>query len=839
MKKYVYLLLLPFLFYFGGCGGGNKLATCTGEGGSIELSFYFSPPQSSGIQTNMIPASTEFIVVEVQGVGLSETLTRTIPIEKGKSEYNITINNIPPGLKTVTARAESYGKSLLASRSVSVNVEAGKTSQVTLTLGIAIRADGYYPSTLYLLPGETVLFINETKQIRTIQGINFDFQTVLSPEGEEGSMASFKFNQEGSFRYYDPTDQSLIYRGLIIVKGEAGTGSIQGTVYFKPEDGGEPKPIGGVRVTASLVEDTATTSSSDREKLSTCQASEGFYSFPNLPLGNYLITVSGSGFSPVSKEVELTKAGEVKTQDFYLSNTPNIICINGDLSKRYKSLKDAMEAASAGDIVQAQGMQEEMGATGIYRESVTIKPGVTLAGSYMLNENGEWGQRELSPEEDTIKYASIIEVSDEGTGVVLKDNAKLSGFIINGGKFGVFCSSGEIQLEKILTSNHFVGINIGAGCKAQFDKVMAAKNLVGILIEENAVVDITDVSSNNNMGNGLYIKKGAKVTITGCDISQNNDTGIKAEEAEITISLTGMPEDHNEIRENNGTGIDLYKCTGSIEDAEISENKDVGVRLEECNNLAIKRNLMFGNSPVNSNPVIYIINSNSIFLQQNNISNPASLYIQGGSGEIKDNFIHYSDTYVDGIFLTEVGDWYVINNLVTDMRGGRGITIQNSSPVLVNNTIAYNQKGGIEVLGDSSNPKIYNSISYGNSGGDFLNNTQHRLSDVDYNDGFIYVFNDQWLSQQDIATWFGSNNYYQVNPYFITGPTGGSISIPNSFYLDQGFSQLLGAGSPDCGSWGTIRTAYGTLEVIGVTTDPAGTQDTHNRADLGFHYPKF
>jgi parallel beta-helix repeat protein len=243
-----------------------------------------------------------------------------------------------------------------------------------------------------------------------------------------------------------------------------------------------------------------------------------------------------------------------------------------------------------------------------------------------------------------------------------------------------------------------------------------------------------------NLAAGIYQVTGATEPDTYLIIMQDNVTIQGAGAGSTTLDGTGATnwllgidiEASNVIIKDLGvrsfqlTGINIYSGTGNIIQAcDVYENIVYGIVIESSSS----GNIIWNNCEIYRNGLggIYISGSNANEIY----GNKASIYDNGGWGIIigsraDNNLIHTNSIYWSGdpahpqmvgiglfgagsgnqIYQNEI---YGHSNLVDDS----GIYIEDSSPVIKQNTI-YDNRNGISVydLGGSASPTIRNNIIY-------------------------------------------------------------------------------------------------------------------------------
>ncbi len=121
------------------------------------------------------------------------------------------------------------------------------------------------------------------------------------------------------------------------------------------------------------------------------------------------------------------------------------------------------------------------------------------------------------------------------------------------------------------------------------------KGHVGILVEKNSKVEISDVKIQKTKKKGIEIEESTKkrvATIKNCTINGNDSKGIYIQKGNY-VKITG-----NEIYDNDEEGIDMRASVmGSIKNNKIHDNGEGGIELIiEKSKIKIDKNKIYKNS---------------------------------------------------------------------------------------------------------------------------------------------------------------------------------------------------------------------------------------------------
>ncbi|HEY0977552.1 MAG TPA: right-handed parallel beta-helix repeat-containing protein, partial [Flavobacteriales bacterium] len=230
---------------------------------------------------------------------------------------------------------------------------------------------------------------------------------------------------------------------------------------------------------------------------------------------------------------------------------------NVQLNADYCTIQAAVNAASPGQTIQIPGA--------VYNERVTIDKSLTLVG------------------------ASETGVIVDGTGLGIG-----SGITINSGVTNVSISGLTVRNFQGAGPNSYAGIYaIGGNNNLSVDAVTLKDNVGGSGFYANGPIDAVtlnnlDISGHTNVSGaarGIVIWNGLKsnVTITNCEVYNNNCCGIELQDG----TATGVTMSGNNVHDNGDNGIGLVGLTGPgvnhVFNNDLTNNGRFGIEIKNPN----------------------------------------------------------------------------------------------------------------------------------------------------------------------------------------------------------------------------------------------------------------
>ncbi len=332
-------------------------------------------------------------------------------------------------------------------------------------------------------------------------------------------------------------------------------------------------------------------------------------------------------------------------------------------------------------------------------------------------------------------------------------------------------------------------------------------------------LSITNASSQhlyldaNNTTNGALMQPSFSGNLL---ISGGGTDGVYCTYAGPNFNISGF------TIEGTQDGVDLYTgCTITLENNLIRDASTVGVRISSSAAPIVRNNIVVNNGTANggNNGGIYANSSgvafiNSNLIRQNQASYGAGIMVRDSSPVIQNNLI--------------------IENQSSDgsAYGGSGIFVwNNSSPTLLNNTVAGNvsansdiEGGGIHIGVTAGNTvTMLDNLVYGNT-------DVNGANDVYWNGVATLTENFNLIGAHNLAL-AGTNDIEASDPLFSDGWYLNVLALDGG----SGDSPAIDAGS-DLAS--NSATGAGTVVLTATTTRTDGANEgVASQVDIGYHYP--
>jgi plastocyanin len=194
MKSKTILMTILFLhFLISGCGGGRDLTGYTaGQTGSLKLEVNW-PESGDDLSAQVIQDDVVKIQITITGNNISSPIVVYI----NKNDTGKTISDLPEGNVTLEFKGMDSEGRVLSSRITDVTVTAGETLSVTVILGVSIVSTGFYPSTITLSPGDTLVFVNNDTETHSFSVPYLFTSGNIAP----GGSYSFTFDANSLYTY--------------------------------------------------------------------------------------------------------------------------------------------------------------------------------------------------------------------------------------------------------------------------------------------------------------------------------------------------------------------------------------------------------------------------------------------------------------------------------------------------------------------------------------------------------------------------------------------------------------------------------------------------------------
>ena len=212
----------------------------------------------------------------------------------------------------------------------------------------------------------------------------------------------------------------------------------------------------------------------------------------------------------------------------------------------YPSLNAAIQAAQRRDTIRV--------ATGKYFERVTLRPGITLEGSW----DSSFTKRDLSASPSILGGSSM-----GGFSVMGANNTVIDGFVITGGKAPIIAPDALIG-PGIYASGITITIK---------NNLIMANNAAGIYLHTCNATVLSNIIIENGQA-GIFLEKNTSALIQGNKISKNLAAGISVGGTE----LSAIKVSNNVLDNNQRAGINAAWATGVIRNNIVYENGHAGIR---------------------------------------------------------------------------------------------------------------------------------------------------------------------------------------------------------------------------------------------------------------------
>jgi len=214
MKVKIAIFILTLLcFSISGCGGGSGTGSIvpqsspTLETGSLEMQAIW-PKEGEDIAAQVIQPEVVRIEIKITG----DNIPSPIIIYLNKGETSKIISDIPAGNIQIEFKGLDANGNVLSSRITNVTVTGGQTIPVSVILGVSILSDGFFPSTITLYKGDTLVFVNN-------DGLTHSFsvpELFRSGDVPTGGTFSYKFGNTSLLTYTCTREDGKIL--IIIIK---------------------------------------------------------------------------------------------------------------------------------------------------------------------------------------------------------------------------------------------------------------------------------------------------------------------------------------------------------------------------------------------------------------------------------------------------------------------------------------------------------------------------------------------------------------------------------------------------------------------------------------------
>ncbi len=158
---FISLICICSCFIISGCGGGESSSAIPQsnstalETSSIELQISW-PGEGEDLSAQLIQPEVTKIQVKITGDNITSPII--VYLEKGATTKLIT--GLPSGNLQIEFTGLDAQEKILSSRITNVTLSPGQTLPVSVILGVSILTDGFFPSTITIYKGDTIVFVN-------------------------------------------------------------------------------------------------------------------------------------------------------------------------------------------------------------------------------------------------------------------------------------------------------------------------------------------------------------------------------------------------------------------------------------------------------------------------------------------------------------------------------------------------------------------------------------------------------------------------------------------------------------------------------------------------------
>jgi len=219
--KITALILIILCLFISGCGGGGTGITSAvpqtispaAETASLELQIPW-PKDGENMSAQVIQPEVVKIQVKITG----DNISTPIIVYLNKGDSTKLISGLPAGNLQIEFTGLDVNGNVLSSRITNVTVTAGQTLSVSVILGVSILSDGFFPSTITIYKGDTLVFVNN-------DGITHSFSVPeLFNSGDVPARGTFSYKfGNTSLRTYTCTREDGKILIIIIKDGDYAT----------------------------------------------------------------------------------------------------------------------------------------------------------------------------------------------------------------------------------------------------------------------------------------------------------------------------------------------------------------------------------------------------------------------------------------------------------------------------------------------------------------------------------------------------------------------------------------------------------------------------------------
>ncbi len=416
---------------------------------------------------------------------------------------------------------------------------------------------------------------------------------------------------------------------------------------------------------------------------------------------------------------------------FFASVSKPVAAATLSVPSQYPKIQTAIDASNDFDVVQVS--------PGTYLERLVVQKQITLQG---LNQ-----------------ATTIIDGFGNGTVVyVAAPNVVVTGFTIRNGVKGVhmdFVNSGTIS-NNIITGNSEYGIRLFGSSNVQITGNTITSNFRGVSLGGRSTANTitNNVVSGSVFGIRLFNSTSNAV---GTNTVYNNNEGISLSSRSDSNSLTG-----NTVSLNTQYGIRLFNVTGSTLNGNKLSNNFRGLDIFASGGTRLRSNTLTGTSSynlgvdgntladftedidtsntVNSKPVFYLMNQNSITI------NPTTYPSIGYLG-----VVNSASVTIAGLTLA--------SNI-------QGLLVAYTSQSTITSLAATGDFIGILLVGSAGNSLTGNTLTSNGRFGLFIRSSPNNILRSNMMTNNQFNFGVKALTQSDYSEDIDTTNLVNQKPVY-------------------------------------------------------------------------
>ena len=260
----------------------------------------------------------------------------------------------------------------------------------------------------------------------------------------------------------------------------------------------------------------------------------------------------------------------------------------------FNSIQKAIDTANNGDTIKIK--------PGIYKESITFKKNLTLAGSGSERTRLEFDREGLVLSASDVKRANIqgltIAYTGQGQRSTLwffRSNIILEDCTVTGGFYsGIYITAGSnVTIRRCqIKNNRRIGINIANSTVRLLKSKISENGHYGLKITKCRDTIVEQCQIHHNKWSGIYISDGksdeneprSTVTLRRNTIQANQQDGVSV------YMIRQIIVQQNWLQDNTGNGFKIEETAGQLIGNLISDNKKNGIIVRNSPSILIYHN---------------------------------------------------------------------------------------------------------------------------------------------------------------------------------------------------------------------------------------------------------